>query len=794
MAGRASWRLGCGAVIALGLADVAQAEPARLFRLPSEPVDTALVRFGVQGGVSVGGFPAPGCAGASRAVLGLMTPSEALRKLLPEGCAFSRVDARAFRITGAPSAPRVATTPAPPPSVVDLAELVVTAEKRTEPLRGSPFAVSALSGDETERLGATSVSDLTGQAPAVAETNLGPGRNKLFIRGLSDGAFTGRTQSTVGLYFDDTPISYNAPDPDLRLTDISRVEVLRGPQGTLYGSGSIGGIVRIVPEAPDPAHYAGWVQGEGVLNEHKDHSFGGEAMVNLPLLEGRAAVRAVGYYEELAGYLDNPRLGLEDVNHGKRRGGRISGLFDLDEGWQARAGWVRQDIQTADSQYTTGNGGLERDARIREPHDNDFTQFAASLNRQGSRYGFRLSTAYIDHDLATRYDATGAFDLPADQVAAFDEAQRVELMVAEALLTSAQGGRLRWLAGAFGSSTIEKSSGTLDATISGGVSRSVYARRDRLKEVALFGEVAYDLTPRLTLTLGGRLFATRVETWSGGFALAAAPIADVKDHLTDKGFSPKIRLSYAFSPDLVLYAQAQDGYRAGGFNIPAEADGVPDGPAAAGFRPDRLRSYEAGGEARWFEGAFTVRAAVFKAIWKDVQTDQFRPSGLPVTVNIGDGMNLGAEVEAVWKPNRHWRVRVNALFNGPELTRAGDVFPAKVDIGLPGVANRTGGIDVTYAFDLPGDWRGELTAQAAYVGESFLTFDGASASAMGDYGLGRVAARVRDADWQVEAYVENVVDERGNTFAYGNPFSRSRSAQATPLPPRTYGLALRRRF
>lgn len=793
MGGR-SWRWGCGAIAALGFAGVAHAESTRLFRLPAEPVDTALVRFAVQGGVSVGGFPAPGCRGTTRAVLGLMPPSEALRKLLPAGCGFTRLDARAFRIESVLTTPAVHIAAAPPPpSAVDLAELVVTAEKRTEPLRGSPFAVTALGGEETERLGARSVADLATQVPAVAETNLGPGRNKLFIRGLSDGAFTGRTQSTVGLYLDDTPISYNAPDPDLRLTDIAQVEVLRGPQGTLYGSGSIGGIVRIVPQAPDPTGYAAWLQGEAVMNEHKDRSFGGEAMVNVPLLQGRAAVRAVGYVEQLAGYLDNPVLGAEDVNHGKRRGGRLSALVDLDDGWQARAGWVRQDILTADSQYTTGRGTLDRDARIREPHDNDFTQFAASLNRQGSKQGVRISAAYIDHDLATRYDATGAFDLAPGGIAAFDEVQRVELLVAEALLTSTAAGRFRWLAGAFGSSAVEKSSGVLDASLSGGQVRALYARRDRLNEAAVFGEVAYDLTPRLTLTLGGRLFATRVETWSGGFELAASPIADVAAHLTDEGFSPKARISYAFSPDFVLYAQAQDGYRAGGFNVPAAADGVAGGPEAASFRPDRLRSYEAGGEIRLFDGGLTLRAAAFRANWKGVQTDQFRPSGLPLTVNIGDGSNAGAEFEAVWRPDRHWRVRVSGLFNGPELTRADDTFPAKVDVGLPGVANRSGGVDITYGFALWDTWRAELTAQAAYVGRSFLTFDGATASEMGDYAQGRIAARIESVDWRAEAFVANVTDERGNTFAYGNPFSRSRAVQVTPLPPRTYGVAIRRR-
>lgn len=791
--GRLAVRLGLAGGVWLAAATAALAEPAHIFRLPAEDVDRALMRFAVQGGVSVGGFPVAGCAGSSRAVIGVLTPSAALRRLLPPGCTFERIDARAFRISAAqPQAPMPSRPP--PPATVDVAELVVTAEKRREPLRGSPFAVSVLTGDELERVGARDFADGALQFPGVAETNLGPGRNKIFIRGISDGAFTGRTQSTVGLYLDEVPITYNAPDPDLRLADIAQVEVLRGPQGTLYGSGSIGGIVRMVTARPDPSGFAASVAAEAMVNEHKDRSFGGEVMLNVPLLHGKGAVRGVAYIDELAGYLDNPRLGLEDVNHGRRTGGRLAARFELPGGWEAQANFARQAINTSDSQYTQGGGRLDRDAAILEPHDNDFTLMGGTLAHPGSTVDLRLSAAYIDHDLSTRYDATGAFDLAPSAVAAFDEAQQVELSVAEAVAASAGGSRLRWLVGVFGSVTNDTSSGVLDATPFGGVSRSVFQRRDRLQEAAIFGELTYDLTPRLTATLGGRLFATRVETKSGGFGLARPPLAEVQARLTDQGFAPKARLSYAFAPGLVVYAQIQDGYRAGGFDIPAAADGVAVGSDVGRYRPDRLRSYEIGGEASLFAGALTVRGAIYNAVWRNVQTDQFRTSGLPVTLNIGDGSNQGVEFDVVWRPDDHWRLRISGLGNGPELTRTSDQFPAQVDIGLPGVAKQTASLDLSYSWRLSDDLRAEVSAQASYVGRSFLTFDGGSATAMGDYGHGRIAATLSGERWQAQAYVANVTDEEGNTFAYGNPFSRTRARQATPLPPRAFGLALRRSF
>src|SRR5205823_587441 len=174
----------------------------------------------------------------------------------------------------------------------------------------------------------------------------------------------------VGLYLDDVPITYNAPDPDLRLADIDRVEVLRGPQGTLYGSGSIGGIVRIVTARPDLSRVLGEVSVEGMATQHGAPSYGLEAMANLPVAAGRAAIRAVVYSDERGGYIDNPVLHLKNVNYSRRVGGRIAALADLPDGWTIEAGVAHQSIATADSQYTQGSGGpLTRGASVREPHD-----------------------------------------------------------------------------------------------------------------------------------------------------------------------------------------------------------------------------------------------------------------------------------------------------------------------------------------------------------------------------------------------------------------------------------------
>jgi iron complex outermembrane receptor protein len=758
----------------------------------------ALLRFAVQGGVSVGGLPARGCSGMSHAVTGTLTPAQALAALLPQGCRFERLDAKSFRIVGRPmpaaagSPRRIETESYAAPR---LEELVVSAEKRPEFLTRSASAVSVLSADDLLGLGGKSFDEVAAQVVGVAVTNLGSGRNKIFVRGLSDGAFTGKTQSTVGLYLDDVPITYNAPDPDLRLADIDRVEVLRGPQGTLYGSGSIGGIVRMVTAKPDVTAFYGEVSVEGMLTQHGDPSSGVEAMANMPLADGHAAIRAVVYGDARGGYIDNPVLHLRDVNSSRRSGGRIAGLVDLQDGWRLEGGVAHQSIVTQDSQYTQGaDGPLTRDAKVREPHDNDFSEIGITALHAGAGADLKISTAFIDHRLATRYDATGAFRAAGGSTTggAFDEDKRIKLWATEALLSSNGSGPLRWLAGGFISYTDEMDAAKLVGVSPPEPARSIYRRHDLLSEAATYGEVAYDLTPRLTATAGARWFVTRVETHADAFDLAQAPLAPVRGRLTDQGLAPKLRLSFAMTPDVVVYAQVQEGYRAGGFNIPAAAGGAFE-TVAARFRPDHLWSYELGAALPLLDNSVILRGALFHADWRDLQTDQRLASGLPMTVNIGNGSNTGVEGEAVWRPNAQIQVRANLLLEDPQIDRAFDVFPARRDIGLPGVPYAMGAADVRYRWRL-GRFEAETSAQVAYVGHSFLTFDGGTGNRMGGYASGRVAAALGTAAWRATAYVDNVADEAGNTFAYGNPFSRARATQATPLRPRTFGVGVTRRF
>jgi outer membrane receptor protein involved in Fe transport len=421
------------------------------------------------------------------------------------------------------------------------------------------------------------------------------------------------------------------------------------------------------------------------------------------------------------------------------------------------------------------------------------------VEHHGGAADLKASVAYVDHDFSSRYAATQAFlrlnPVPSAPVA-FLEKQTIELWVAEASLVSNAAGPLRWLAGAFLSDTEEVGSSLASPYPHGAV---IYqsARTDRLVEGALYGEVSYMLTPSLTVTGGLRWFGSRLATRSA----AAAPQADRSSafagHMGNRGVAPKALISYGHA-DRLVYAQIAQGYRSGGFNGEQlfTGMGATNGPASLprAFRPDELWSYEAGARVRLFDKRLQLSAALFHADWNDLQSDQYFSSGLPVTVNIGDGSNTGVEIEAAWRSRGPLSGRLALLLDDPQLNRARPSFPARADRGLPGVAKVAGGVSATYAFGLPRAVRGSLTLGVDYVGRSYLTFDGAGSAPMGGFGLVNMSARLSRAPWSLELLGKNLTDATGNTFSYGNPFSRSLVSQVTPPRPQNFSLVLTRAF
>lgn len=276
-------------------ATAADAREAR-YRLSIEPKSyaEALIDLGFQADVSVLGTSACG-AGGGVSLKGDFTLEEALRRLTAGApCSYRILDPRTVRI-GPPAPAPAAETPKAPPTLV--AELLVTATKRPAGINRLPAAISVIPHSQIALTGAEDVGETAAQASGVFTTNLGPGRDKVILRGLSDGAFTGHARSTVGSYLDDVPINYNAPDPDLRLVDVERIEVVRGPQGALYGSGALSGVYRIVTGKPNLAALETGLTGETAWTQGGSASRALEGYLSVPLVNDQLAVRLAGYYD-----------------------------------------------------------------------------------------------------------------------------------------------------------------------------------------------------------------------------------------------------------------------------------------------------------------------------------------------------------------------------------------------------------------------------------------------------------------------------------------------------------------
>lgn len=797
-------------MLAIGITTTLLASPAEArqthagtFNIPRQRVSDALLDLALQSRRSLGGDIAA-CRGLSPAVTGAMTLEAALSRLLAgTGCTSTigsngAVFIRRAAVTSRPTAPHAVASPARPlpVDVSQLSDIVVTAERRPDTAQQSPSALTAISGD---RIGLADVTDLTEVGSLVAGmtvTNLGSGRNKILLRGMSDGAFTGLTQSTVAIYLDLAPITYSAPDPDLKLVDIDRVEVLRGPQGTLYGTGPIGGVVRIVTNRPDTDNVSldlsATQSATHTGGENSDYS----ATANVPLLAGRLAVRGSLYKESFGGYINDVNLNLHRVNDGSRRGGRIALGAQISQGWTATAGYVHQSIDTEDTHYVYRVlGGLTRANLVREPHRNDFDETYVTLNGQGNWGRFDASVADIRHSFTSRYDASsalinfGSFG----RIGALDEDKDIHLVVGEMTLHSPEVGPLRWLAGAFFSTSATRGQTTLSA-LRPLPEQIIYTedRKDELDELAIYGEVSLDLTPSLTATAGARFY---------GFGYSAvSDVAQRGEHrLFDgqgevAGLSPKFGLSYRARPDLSFYAQISQGHRTGGFNTAGPIGQMfigRIGMPAREYRSDTLWNYELGAKARLWQGRVQGRVAAFVSRWDDIQSDQFLPSGLAYAVNVGDGANKGIELETNWRVTDGLELRFNTLLADPKITRPSAVFNSRGDAGLPGVPAISANLNSSYRRHIWRDLVFTADGSVAYVGASRLTFDASRRYRMGDYVTGRLSTGIEADNWSATAFVDNPFDTEANTFSFGDPFRLPEALATTPLRPRTIGLTLR---
>ena len=794
-------------VTALAIATPAHAADRQTISIAPSRLGEAVVALGRQTGVSVGMSDQSLAGIATPAVKGRLSVDAALKRLLRgSGARAMMIDASTWRIVRArpvATAQTPARAPAAPLPDQPVAEIIVTASKRYTPLpryAGMVEAIDANLFSSGEASGGTAT--LLARVASLSSTHAGNGRNKLFIRAIADSGVAGPTQATTGQYLGDMRLNYAAPDPDLKLYDVGRVEILEGPQGTLYGAGSLGGIIRIMPNAPNLGEFGGQVSAGLSATQHGAPGGDLSATINLPIMPEKIALRVVGYGVQEGGYIDDVSRDLNDVNRTRTYGGRAALRFAPDENWTVDLNGVYQHIHGRDAQYATQSlDRLQRASSVAQPYFSDYLLGNIRVERQWDSLRFVSSTGFVHHELTESYDATQQ-DGPS---ALFRQRNDIDIFSTENRLVRDLDNGLGWILGASYLQSQSKLRRSLTSygtamfqpqvipgvpMIGRGLPATATGVRNKVKEATLFGEASFEPVRGLIATVGGRLTNSRLsgEALDPIAALSFADIAraEAQADRSETIFLPSFALLTDAIPDVTLYARYQQGFRPGGLAV--------DDQRVRRFQNDRISTAEIGfrkGVAG--RDAIAISANLAYTDWRNIQADVTDRIGLPTTANIGDGRIYTAEGRIVVRAIQRLTLDASIIYNDSRLTRPAQFLRALSfegrSLDLPNVANLGGRLGFDYRTVMGNGMRLHLSGSARYVGKSQLGVGPILGRTQGDYVDTSLSASVTRGPVQISLSLANLLDSDGNRFSLGTPFDLH-TDYYTPLRPRTVRIGM----
>ncbi len=694
-------------------------------------------------------------------------------------------------------------------------EIVVTAEKRSEMLQNVPLAISALTGDRLEQLGAIRFEDMALSAPSVSFLSNGTAYDKVAMRGITAGARAEAQTPATGFYLDDVPLSsnYTSGGTDIRLFDVDRMEVLRGPQGTLYGGGAMGGAIRIITNQPDSTAYSAKVEviGADVLGKSGELDLNG--MVNVPLVQDKLALRAVAVFHNQNGFVSDPTVGKSGVNDNNVTGGRVSFKWDASPDFSATLTGIFQ------RSHYDGVGAVDTDVNKR-PLGGDLTQqrnFAEAgtattnvvnlaLNYQMSWATLVSSSSYLDVKASQSTDASKNFGvlLPGQPGYLTSLNDSEKSYVEEVRLVSNSSEPWKWIIGGFYQydDLVIYQKDRLDPAsflgLLGVVPLDFYTRTKR-DIYAVFGEATYRFAPRWDATAGLRY--TSIPTtfqqsiWGAliGIPTPAGAIVGSPSS-TSSNVTPKFEIAYRPTDDALIYVEAAKGFRPGSPNAHLPPDMFTGVSTPDTLKPDQLWDYEVGGKTSWFDGRLVANGALYLIHWTDIQVIGIRTDGLPYFANAGDADSRGAELEIQARPTDGLLFTFSGAYTDAQFTKDSPALGVVKGDRLATVPRLAGTIAADYSRPLAEAITGFAHFDVRYESEKTIGYDAKSAGIRTDpYAIGNIRLGA-DFDNGVEAtfFVENVWNERAQIAisAADMPYR----LRVLVAQPRTVGLKLSKSF
>jgi len=653
-------------------------------------------------------------------------------------------------------------------------EIIVTAEKRTSTVQATPISITALTGDQLQAQGITSLESVVQDVPGISMRSAGPGQTELEMRGL---ASSGGSSPTVGFYLNEVPLSPPAAalngkvviDPDL--FDLDHVEVLRGPQGTLYGSGSMGGTIKMVTAEPDLTKFGGTLEGifsgtpsSGGLNG------GGNLMVNAPIVEDKLALRVVLTDKFTDGWIDRITVAnfpLETgscpgwYGYGCTRGNLSNPQIQNDK---QRSNWERQEGARADLLFKP-NDKLTIDTmlmtqRITMGGYSEYDQYPGLVNGREAHYEpfdmaepiadtFKLVANTIKYDFgpveltaATSYwtreekqtmdDSETIQNLMANNFfvpIGYTESDHSQQVSEEVRLASSGDNRFDWVLGGFYSDlnslyvAYNQNPALAYLSVGGAAANPagvIFGANTpyHMQQFAAFGEASYKITDEIKATVGLRYFKynSTENIWENGWGMeyGNAEALQLNETTSSSGVTPRFNLSYETNKQLTIYGTVSEGFRPGGVNLPGPTSTC--GTLPVEYGSDSVWDYEVGEKAKLFDDRVVVNGDLFYLQWKNVQQLVIPQCGYPVTENAGTAESYGPELEVTAKLTQDLTLNASGTYIDASITSPTAISGIAKGAPVLNIPKYTGTLALQYSHEAFADYLATARISTSYIG------------------------------------------------------------------------------
>ena len=723
----------------------------------------------------------------------------------------------------------VADAPATPadnsPDSSQLGEVVVTANKRPEELLKVPAPVTALQGGDLTQWGSAGLTDYAGSVPGLNVTAAEAGQTVVIMRGITTG-FGAAIPATTSTYIDDVPYGSSTAAAygsiatlDLDPGILQRVEVLRGPQGTLYGASSLGGLIKYVTVPPSLTRYSSRVELGGTAIDGGGQGGLVRAMFNGPLIANTLGLTINVFDRHDPGYISDPFRHVQNVNSSRVDGGHVAFLWQPTEKLSVKLAAL---VQNA---FTTGTSQVDLNADLtpiygkyeQVRHGNAIWDFRNRLYSLSIDYdlgwatlssitGYATRTAMWDIDFTNKFGGLLSGILGVPNLAVYDDITLDNNKTTQEFrLTSPSGDRLEWLGGIF--YTHERSvkpeafanpssyvTGVTVPVPAGIFTDTLY---DSFSEIAGYADVTYHMTSKLQILTGLRYTSdkeTSITPYSG--ILFGPPTTDVGTS-DDNSLTYLVSPSYSFDSHKMVYVRVASGFRPGGPTGVSASNLIAGAPET--YAPDKLTNYELGYKASFPQAQMTLDASAFDIEWKDIQLLQ-NVNGFVVTANGSDARSSGMELAWMWRPIAALSLSATADYTHAYLTSDAPGVGGKAGDDLPDTPRFSANVAADYDFPITGEMDGFAGVNYQYEGERHIDFiahkpPGFVPPVMPSYDTVNLRAGLTRGGFSVEAYVRNL----GNSYGMLQLVSQVRNGYGPPLAasviaPRTFGLSITAQF